>query len=65
MMGKMPKAAPTPEQPAPVSLPSPDDPEVLNARRKRLASVAEGKQGRSSTQLSSDSGPSYNRTTLG
>jgi hypothetical protein len=57
-----------PKMPDPVRIPSPDDPDLLEARRKRMQEEFSNRQGRQSTQLSGDSSgarPTYSRTTLG
>lgn len=56
--GDMPKPA------SPVRVPNADDPDVLDARRKKMLDEMANKDGRASTNLSGNS-PSYNRTTLG
>jgi hypothetical protein len=65
-LGGMPKVA-QPKMPDPVRIPSPDDPDLLEARRRRMQDEMANRQGRQSTQLSGDGGsrPTYSRTTLG
>lgn len=64
-----PKIPDLPKMPDPVRIPSPDDPELIVARRRKMQEDANGRQGRFSTMLSNDSTatgtPSFNRTTLG
>jgi hypothetical protein len=60
--GKMPDA---PKQPDPVRIPSPDDPDLIEARRKKMQEEFSKRQGRSSTQLTPESAPAYTRTALG
>jgi hypothetical protein len=55
--------APTP--PEPVRLPSPDDPDLIASRRKKMKEEFAGRGGRASTELSGGSSTSYSRTTLG
>ncbi len=64
--GKMPAVTP-PKEPDPVRLPSPDDPEALMARKKKMQDEMLARSGKSSTQLSGDSATqqAYSRTTLG
>ena len=61
---KMP-VAPTP--PEPVRIPSPDDPDLIASRRRRVKEEFESRSGRASTELSGAGGgsPAYGRTTLG
>lgn len=55
-----------PKMPDPVRLPDPEDPELLAIRRERMSKEFNERQGRESTQLSSDAGArAYSRTTLG
>lgn len=54
---------PAPPPPPKVSIPSPDDPELIAARRQRLEQF-DARQGRASTELA-DRAPTYSRTTLG
>lgn len=58
---------PAPKMPDPIRMPSPDDPELLLARRRKMQEEFAGREGRASTQLgpSSSSSPVYGRTTLG
>jgi len=62
---KAPQPPAAPKQPDPIRIPSPDDPELIAARRKKVQEERTSRAGRSSTQLSGDSGPAYSRTTLG
>lgn len=56
----------TPKMPDPVKIASPDDPELLEARRRKMQEEFRKREGRQATQLSGDdSRPVYNRTTLG
>jgi len=61
MMGGAPKM---PEQ---VKMSSPDDPDLIDARRRKMQEEFAKREGRQATQLSGDGGPRpvYNRTTLG
>ena len=56
-----------PKTPDPVRIPSADDPDMIEARRKKMMEEAAGRQGRQSTVLAKDgaSSPTYSRTTLG
>lgn len=62
-----PAIPPAPKMPDPVRIPSPDDPELIAARRKKMQDDATNREGRTSTMLSGDTTgtPAYNRTTLG
>lgn len=62
--GKMPTPV-APKEPEQVRLPSPDDPELAAQRRKQMQEEMTRRQGRKSTELATDKGPSYSRTTLG
>lgn len=64
MFGK-PQMPAAPKMPDPVRIPSPDDPDIMAARKKKMAEEMSSRQGKASTQLSGDSGPAYSRTTLG
>ena len=48
-----------------VNSPSPDDPEMLLARQKKQQEMMAQKAGRASTEMATDKGPAYSRTTLG
>lgn len=55
-----------PKMPDPIRVPTPDDPDLLAARRKKMQDEFASKQGRESTQLSTDGASrAYSRTTLG
>lgn len=60
--------SPTPQinvkEPEPIRLPSPDDPDLEAARRKKMQETLLQRQGRKSTELTGN-GPAYSRTTLG
>lgn len=64
-MFDMPKAAAGPKQPDPVRIPSPDDPDLIEARRKKMQEEFTKREGRQSTQLSAAKDTAYSRTTLG
>jgi hypothetical protein len=66
MFGKTAMPA-NPKEPDPVRIPSPDDPDLIAARRKRMEQEFAGREGKASTQLSPTSGGSaaYSRTSLG
>lgn len=53
-----------PKMPDPVRIPSPDDPELLVARRQKMQEEFARRGGRRSTALSGGTGD-YSRTTLG
>jgi hypothetical protein len=60
---KMPAA---PKMPDSIRIPSPDDPDMIAARKKKMQDEFASRQGRSSTVLDSGGGSnSYSRTTLG
>jgi hypothetical protein len=57
----------TPKMPtpaAPVRVPTPDDPDVMMARKRRTMEEENSRKGRSSTSLSGGAAD-YSRTTLG
>ena len=65
-MFSTPRQAVAPKPPDPVRIPSPDDPDMIEARRKKMQEEFANRQGRQSTQLSSAGrDTSYSRTTLG
>lgn len=73
MFGK-PQAAPAAAAPAatvvpdPVRIPTPNDPDIVMARRQRISAEFRSRQGRDSTMLETGGGnnnPTYSRTTLG
>lgn len=55
----------TPKMPDQVKIASPDDPDLIEARRRKMQEEFGKREGRQSTQLSSDARPTYSRTTLG
>lgn len=61
-----PGATASPNQPAPVRIPSPDDPELLAQRRRRMQEEFARRDGYAANTLAPDAaGAAYNRTTLG
>lgn len=66
-MMKAPKPPPPPEQPAAVRIPSPEDADLIEARRTKMKAEFANRQGRQSTQLAGvdGGGQAYTRTTLG
>lgn len=65
MMGR-PQMPAMPKMPDPVRIPSPDDPELIEARRKKMQEEFGQREGRAATQLGGDGGTTaYTRTTLG
>ena len=54
-----------PSMPDPVRVPNADDPDVIEARKRKTAETFANRRGRESTDLSQSGGPSYSRTTLG
>jgi hypothetical protein len=65
MMGA-PQMPASPKMPDPVRIPSPDDPALMEARRKRMQEEFGAREGRASTQLSQDANSgAYSRTRLG
>lgn len=62
---RQPAAAP-PAAPEPVRIPQPDDPDLIAARKRKVADEFATRQGRASTRLAQpNSGEAYGRTTLG
>lgn len=59
---KQPDAPATPE---PIRVPNETDPDILAAKRKKMADVSNNRQGRASTDLTSDNSRPYSRTALG
>jgi len=55
----------TPKAPDPVKIASPDDPGLIEARRRKMQEEFKKREGRDATQLSGDTRPTYSRTTLG
>lgn len=68
MFGKMPTVT-QPKEPEQIKIPSPDDPELLAARKKKMQDEFASRQGRDSTKLAGTAvpgtSPAYSRTTLG
>lgn len=66
MMGK-PSLPAAPKMPEAVRIPSPDDPDLIEARRQKMQEEFSKRQGRAATNLTpaADAQPSYSRTTLG
>lgn len=66
LFGKMPQIT-QPKMPDPVRLPSPDDPDLVAARKKKMQDEMANRQGRDSTKLAGGAvgSPAYSRTTLG
>lgn len=62
---KQPNAAPA--MPEPVRIPNPMDPDVLEARKKKVQAEFDAQKGRDSTRLTPAAGTdaAYSRTTLG
>lgn len=54
-----------PRQPDPVRIPSPDDPDLIAARRQRMRDEYNDREGRQSTMLSPGTNGAYSRTALG
>ena len=66
MMGK-PQMPAMPKMPDPVRIPSPDDPDLIEARRLKMQKEFSKRQGRAATNLTpaADAQPVHSRTTLG
>lgn len=64
MMGA-PQPAAAAKMPEPVRIAAPDDPDLMEARRKKMAEEFRNREGRSSTQLSGDTQRAYARAKLG
>lgn len=59
-------AMPEPKIPDPVKIPSPDDPDLIAARKRKMQEEYSSRSGRASTVLSGDSaGGTYSRSALG
>lgn len=67
MMPKMPNSGDVtmPKVPDSVRIPNASDPDLIEARRKKMLKEFGERQGRESTDLSMGADTSYSRTTLG
>ena len=61
ILGGTPRAQPMPKQPDPIRIPTPDDPDIVAARKKKIADTTLTREGSQSTDLTNP----YTRTTLG
>ena len=64
MMPK-PKVSDAPKMPDPIRVPNENDPDVLAAKRSKIDEIRTQRQGRASTDLTSDNSRPYSRTALG
>jgi hypothetical protein len=58
-----PEPPPAPKMPDPVRIPSPNDPDMIAARKQRQRGYLQSKEGRTETELGE--GAAFSRTTLG